>query len=187
MKYLIAGLGNIGDEYQNTRHNIGFKVLDELAGSSNLVFKQAKLAFVTEFKHKARTFILIKPTTFMNLSGKAVAYWMQTEKIQINKLLVVTDDIALPFGKIRIKGKGSDGGHNGLKSINESLATNHYARLRFGVGNDFPKGRQAEYVLSEWNNEEKELLQERINVAVEAIKSFGSIGLTYTMNDFNNK
>lgn len=187
MKYLIAGLGNIGDEYLNTRHNIGFKVLDELAGSSNLVFKQDKLAFVTEFKHKARTFILIKPTTFMNLSGNAVAYWMKTEKIQINKLLVITDDIALPFGKIRIKGKGSDGGHNGLKSINESLATNHYARLRFGVGNDFPKGRQAEYVLSEWNSEEKRLLQERINVAVEAIKSFGSIGLTYTMNDFNNK
>lgn len=187
MKYLIAGLGNIGDEYQNTRHNIGFKVLDELAGSSNLVFKQEKLAFVAEFKHKARTFILIKPTTYMNLSGKAVAYWMQAEKIQINKLLVVTDDIALPFGKIRIKGKGSDGGHNGLKSINEALSTNHYARLRFGVGDDFPKGRQAEYVLSEWNTEERQLLDERIALAVEAIKSFGSIGLTYTMNEFNNK
>lgn len=186
-KYLIAGLGNIGEEYANTRHNIGFMILDVLAKASNIIFRTDRLASVAELKFKGRTFILIKPTTYMNLSGKAVNYWLQAEKIPKENLLVVTDDIALPTGALRIKGKGSDGGHNGLKSINETLASIEYARLRFGIGNNFSKGKQSDYVLGEWTKEEMEIIAARIDTACEMIKGFGTIGLTLTMTNFNNK
>ncbi|GAB4130772.1 MAG: aminoacyl-tRNA hydrolase [Bacteroidia bacterium] len=187
MKYLIAGLGNIGDEYTGTRHNIGFDVLDALARASSLVFRHDRHAFVTELKFKGRTLVLIKPTTYMNLSGKAVQYWLQAEKIPVENLLVITDDIALPFGTIRIKGKGSDGGHNGLKNIQEILKTTEYSRLRFGVGNDFPKGRQVEYVLGKWSDEQKSALPERLEKCGEAVKAFTTIGLSLTMTQFNGK
>lgn len=187
MKYLIAGLGNVGDEYQFTRHNIGFEIVDALARSGGIFFSTNRLAFRTELKHKGRTLVIIKPATFMNLSGKAVHYWLQQEKIAIENLLVITDDIALPFGTIRLRAKGSAGGHNGLKSISESLLTDNYARLRFGVGSDFGKGRQVEYVLGRWNADEQNLITERIGIAVEMIKSFATAGLLLTMNTFNNK
>ena len=186
MKYLIVGLGNIGAEYAATRHNIGFKVLDALAEASNTVFSSQRYGSVAELKHKGRTFILLKPSTYMNLSGKAVSYWLKAEKIPQENLLVVVDDIALPFGTIRIRAKGSDGGHNGLKNIAELLGTNAYARLRFGIGGDFPKGMQIDYVLGEWTKEEAAALPERTKVAAEAIKAFGTIGLEQTMNQFNN-
>ncbi len=185
MKYLIAGLGNIGDEYQGTRHNIGFAVVDALG--KDLKFRQERHAFVAEYKFKARTFILIKPTTFMNLSGKAIQYWMQAEKISLENLLVITDDLALPFGTIRIKAKGSDGGHNGLKHIQETLGTTEYSRLRFGVGNEFSKGRQVDYVLGKWEDDEKKLLPERLEKCCEAIKAFGTIGIGLTMTNYNGK
>jgi peptidyl-tRNA hydrolase, PTH1 family len=187
VKYLIAGLGNIGQEYAGTRHNIGFEVLDVLARASSLIFRQDRYAVVTEYKFKGRTFILIKPTTYMNLSGKAVQYWLQAEKISVSNLLVITDDIALPFGTIRIKPKGSDGGHNGLSHIQQTLQTAEYGRLRFGVGNDFPKGRQAEYVLGKWSSDEQKLLPERLEKCAEAVKAFGTIGLAFAMNQFNGK
>ena len=185
MKYLIVGLGNIGAEYAATRHNIGFKVLDALAEASNTVFSSQRYGSVAELKHKGRTFILLKPSTYMNLSGKAVSYWMQAEKIPLENVFVIVD-IALPFGTIRIRAKGSDGGHNGLKNIAELLGTNAYARLRFGIGGDFPKGMQIDYVLGEWTKEEATALPERTKVAAEAIKAFGTIGLERTMNQFNN-
>ena len=156
MKYLIVGLGNIGPEYQNTRHNIGFKVLDAFAKASNTVFEDMRYGAVATVKLKGRTLILLKPNTYMNLSGKAVSYWMQKEKIELSNLFVVVDDLALPFGTIRLRGKGSDGGHNGLKSINQLLGTQDYTRLRFGIGNEFPKGKQVDYVLGEWSSEEEE-------------------------------
>jgi peptidyl-tRNA hydrolase, PTH1 family len=188
VKYLIAGLGNIGDEYQLTRHNIGFEVLDAFAKASNTFFSSNRLAFTSEVKFKGRTLILIKPTTYMNLSGKAVNYYLQQEKIPLENLLVITDDIALPLGKLRLRAKGSDGGHNGLKSIQETIGTTEYPRLRFGVGNEFPKGRQVEFVLGKWTQEEwKHLDQERIPLAMELIQSFATIGLARTMNFFNNK
>jgi peptidyl-tRNA hydrolase, PTH1 family len=187
MKYLIAGLGNIGNEYDGTRHNIGFAVLDKLAKENALSFRQDRHAYVTEYKHKARTFVLIKPTTYMNLSGKAIQYWMQAEKIGIDNLLVITDDLALPFGTIRMKGKGGAGGHNGLTHIQETLNSESYARLRFGVGNDFPKGRQVEYVLGKWSEEQMKLLPERLDKCGEAIKAFGTIGIGLTMTNFNGK
>jgi len=185
MKYLIAGLGNIGEEYAGTRHNIGFAVADALAG--DVKFSQDRHAFVAEIKFKGRIFVIIKPTTYMNLSGKAIQYWMQAEKISLENLLVVTDDIALPFGTIRIKAKGSDGGHNGLKSIQELLGTTEYARLRFGVGNEFSKGRQSDYVLGKWGDDEKKLLPERITKCCEAVKAFGTIGIGLTMTNYNGK
>ena len=187
MKYLIAGLGNIGDEYAGTRHNIGFAVLDSLAENANIKFRHDRHAFVAEYKFKARNFILIKPTTYMNLSGRAVQYWMQAEKISLENILIITDDIALPFGTIRIKAKGSNGGHNGLTSIEESLGTKDYARLRFGVGNDFPKGRQVEYVLGKWTAEQKAALPERLEKCCDAIRAFGTIGIGLTMTNFNGK
>lgn len=180
MKFLIVGLGNIGAEYTNTRHNIGFKVLDMLAEQSGIFFSNDRLADVAELKYKGKTLILIKPTTYMNLSGKAVNYWLQKEKILPENMLVITDDIALPFGTIRIRPKGSDGGHNGLKNINEILKTQEYPRLRFGIGNNFPKGKQAEYVLGEWTEEEKKILNQRIDVATQVIKSFATAGLQRT-------
>ncbi|MGM0619843.1 MAG: aminoacyl-tRNA hydrolase [Bacteroidota bacterium] len=187
MKYLIAGLGNIGPEYKNTRHNIGFQILDALTGASNIVFNDKRYGFVAEYKFKGRTFILLKPTTFMNLSGRAVNYWLQKEKIPLEKMLVIVDDIALPFGTLRVKAKGSPGGHNGLKNISDVLGTNNYPRLRFGVGDDFHKGFQVDYVLSDWSREEQKELPEKIDSSIEIIKSFGTIGIERTMNFFNKK
>ena len=187
MKYLIVGLGNPGNQYNNTRHNIGFTILDAFVNASNICFEPDRLADKAVLKFKGRTLILIKPTTFMNLSGKAVNYWMQKEKIEPNNLLVITDDIALPFGKIRIKAKGSDGGHNGLKDIQLVLNSSKYGRLRFGVGSEFNPGSQVNYVLSEWSEEEQKVLKERAETIGNAIKSFATIGLDRTMNEFNNK
>lgn len=187
MKYLIVGLGNPGVKYENTRHNIGFKVLDALAESSNTSFKEEKYALYASIKYKARTFHLIKPTTFMNLSGKALNYWMQALKIKTENILIVTDDIALPFGVLRLRGKGSDGGHNGLKDINYYLGHTKYARLRFGVGDQFLKGHQAQYVLSGWTSEEENDLNERLQQTATMVLSFGTIGLAQTMNNYNGK
>jgi len=187
LKYLITGLGNIGDEYADTRHNIGFKVLDALAGASNVVFSDKRYGFVTEFKFKSRIFVLLKPSTYVNLSGNAVNYWLKKEKIPLDKLLVVTDDIALPFGTIRLRPKGGDGGHNGLFHINQILGTEKYARLRLGIGSDFQIGGQVDYVLGQWMPEETEKLPEITEKAGQIIKSFGTIGLQYTMNQFNKK
>ncbi len=187
MKYLIVGLGNPGAKYENTRHNIGFKVVEALAKELEGSFSPDKLADVARVKYKGRLLVLIKPTTYMNLSGKALNYWMQSEKIPVENVLVITDDIALPFGKLRMKGKGSDGGHNGLKDIQQVLNTGNYARLRFGVGNDFHPGQQADYVLGEWKPEEQSGLNERIAVAKEFIKGFSTIGLSMTMSAWNNK
>lgn len=187
MKYLIVGLGNIGSEYANTRHNIGFKILDALARASNVVFSSARYADVAEVKHKGRVFVLVKPTTFVNLSGNAVRYWMQQEKILQENVLVVTDDLALPFGKLRMRSQGSDGGHNGLKHINEILANQNYARLRFGISSEFSKGKQIDYVLGEWSEEEQKLLEEKIESACKAILGFGLIGINRAMNEFNTK
>jgi len=187
MKYLIIGLGNPGLQYAETRHNIGFKVVEAFAKEREGRFTLNKQAEVAEVKFKGRTIILIKPTTFMNLSGKAVNYWMQAEKIPRENILVITDDLALPFGKLRMKGKGSDGGHNGLKDIQATLNSQEYARLRFGVGSEFNKGQQVDYVLGEWSTEEKETLQERIKIATEFIKGFTTIGLGMTMTNWNNK
>ena len=186
-KYLIVGLGNIGEKYQNTRHNIGFKILDEVAKEHNVSFETDKLGDVTSFRYKGRTFVLLKPSTFMNLSGKAVKYWMQKEKISVDNLLIVTDDLNIDFGTIRVKGKGSDGGHNGLKDVQEKLATNKYPRFRFGVGSNYSKGRQVDYVLGEWTSEEESQLIERLPKSVEVITSFGTAGLANTMNSFNGK
>lgn len=187
MKYLIAGLGNIGREYENTRHNIGFKILDALAGASNVVFSDRRYGFVGEMKFKSRTFILLRPTTYMNLSGMAVNYWLKKEKIPIENLFVIVDDIALPLGTIRIKAQGSAGGHNGLQNIIDVLGTNEYARLRFGIGDNFSKGRQINYVLGKWSDEEEKELPFLIDHCIEAVKSFGTIGLERTMNFYNKK
>ncbi len=187
MKYLIVGLGNPGAQYENTRHNIGFKVVSEFVKERSGTFETDKLADVAKVKFKGRTFVVIKPNTFMNLSGKAVNYWMQQEKISKESILVVTDDIALPFGKLRMKGKGSDGGHNGLKDIQRTLGTTQYTRLRFGVGSEFNPGKQSNYVLGEWSKDEMLALPERIATATEFIKSFGTIGLQLTMTNWNNK
>jgi len=186
-KFLIAGLGNIGEKYQDTRHNIGFTILDALAKERDVVFETKKLGDLTRFNHKGRTFILLKPNTYMNLSGKAVSYWMKIEKIPLENLLVVTDDLNLPYGTIRIKGKGSSGGHNGLTNINEVLQTQNYARFRFGIGNDYPKGRQIEHVLGTWDEEESEKLPERLEKSGKAIISFAMAGLNNTMSTFNGK
>jgi PTH1 family peptidyl-tRNA hydrolase len=187
MKYLFVGLGNPGSKYQETRHNIGFKVLEALAKELGGTFTLQKTAEVAEVKFKGRTLILVKPTTYMNLSGKAVNYYLQQEKILKENMVVVTDDLALPFGKLRMKGKGSDGGHNGLKDIQATLNSVEYCRLRFGVGADFNKGQQVDYVLGEWNSEELETLNERILVATEFLKSFSTIGVELTMTNWNGK
>ena len=186
MKYLIVGLGNIGPEYQNTRHNIGFRVLDAFAKASNAVFEDMRYGAVATVKLKGRTLILLKPSTYMNLSGKAVSYWMQKEKIELSNLFVVVDDLALPFGTIRLRSKGSDGGHNGLKSINQLLGTQDYTRLRFGIGNDFPKGSQVDYVLGEWMDEEEERLPAMFKHCGEVIENFVFIGVDKTMSLSNN-
>lgn len=186
-KFLIVGLGNIGADYVNTRHNIGFKVVDHLAKKEGLSFQTAKLGDVAEYKIKGRTLILLKPNTYMNLSGKAVHYWMEKEKIAKENILVITDDLNLAFGTIRIKSKGSDGGHNGLKNIQLLLNTTEYPRFRFGISDDFKKGRQVDYVLGEWDEEEKAKLPERLDVSVNIINSFALAGLSNTMNEFNGK
>jgi PTH1 family peptidyl-tRNA hydrolase len=186
-KFLIVGLGNIGSEYENTRHNIGFMALDALAKKHEVTFKTDRLGDRAEFKIKGRTFVMIKPSTYMNLSGKAVNYWMQQEKVELDNLLIVTDDVALDFGTIRFKKKGSDGGHNGLKNIQEVLNTSQYPRFRFGIGNDYPKGAQIDYVLGKWTEEQEKLMPERLEMAAKAIESFGLGGLANTMNSFNGK
>lgn len=185
MKYLIVGLGNIGDEYQDTRHNIGFTILDTFAEEAGITFKDKRYGSVCEVKFKGQTFLLLKPSTFMNLSGNAVSYWIKKEKIPIENLLVIVDDIALPLGSIRMRAKGSDGGHNGLAHINRILSTDEYARIRIGIGNDFRKGGQVNFVLSKWTPEEKKFIKERIDLVTEMIKSFGISGTELTMTAFN--
>ena len=184
-KFLIVGLGNSGAEYVNTRHNIGFKVLDHLAKKENLTFQTAKLGDIVEIRIKGRTLLLLKPNTFMNLSGKAVKYWMEKENIEKENILVITDDLNLSFGTIRIKAKGSDGGHNGLKSIQSLLVTTEYARFRFGISDEFKKGKQVDYVLGEWNEDEKAKLPERLDKSIEIVYSFALAGINNTMNEFN--
>lgn len=187
LKYLIVGLGNIGAEYADTRHNIGFMVLDAFAEASNAVFTSRRYGSVAEVSYKGRKFVLVKPSTYMNLSGNAVRYWMKEEKVPVEQVLVVMDDVALDLGTIRIRTKGSDGGHNGLKHITATLGHGNYARLRFGIGHDFPQGFQVDYVLGQWTAAEKKALPERIDAAVEAIKAFGTIGVERTMNQYNSK
>ena len=186
-KYLIVGLGNIGEKYDNTRHNIGFKILDEVAKTEEATFESQKLGSIAKFRFKGRTFIMLKPSTFMNLSGKAVKYWMTKEKISIENILIICDDLNLPFGSIRVKAKGSDGGHNGLKDIQAILQTTKYPRFRFGVGAEFSKGRQVDYVLGKWDENETKQLPERLEKSIALIKSFGTAGLNNTMNSFNGK
>jgi len=186
-KYLIVGLGNIGADYEHTRHNIGFKILDEIAKKENVVFENQKLGAVSKFRFKGRTFILLKPSTYMNLSGKAVKYWMTKEKISLENTLIICDDLNISFGTFRLKSKGSAGGHNGLKNINEVLQTQNYPRFRFGVGAEFSKGRQVDYVLGEWNDDENSKLKERLEKTSKLIKSFGTAGITNTMSEFNGK
>ncbi len=187
MKYLIVGLGNPGVQYQNTRHNIGFKVLDYLAEKSSTSFFDKRYGFRAEYKLRGKIMILVKPTTYMNLSGKAINYYLQKEKIPVENLLVVVDDLALDFGTIRIKTKGGAGGHNGLSDIEETLGNSNYNRLRFGIGNEFSKGHQVDFVLGDWSDEEKKTLNERIEIAGKAIENFPVMGIERTMNFFNNK
>ncbi|WP_143307641.1 aminoacyl-tRNA hydrolase [Chitinophaga vietnamensis] len=186
MKYLIAGLGNIGEEYRHTRHNIGFDVADAFVAKHGATFHNDRLADVAECKWKGKTFVVIKPTTYMNLSGKAIKYWLDKEKIPIENLLVIVDELALPLDVMRLRPGGSDAGHNGLKSIQESLGTNQYPRLRFGIGNNYPKGRQVEFVLGKWKTIEEPVVQEKIEKCTEIIESFAFIGLARTMNTYNN-
>ncbi|RLD64987.1 MAG: aminoacyl-tRNA hydrolase [Bacteroidetes bacterium] len=187
VKYLIVGLGNIGREYVETRHNIGFQVLDNIAEKKNLIFEQKRLAYIAESKFKGRKLIYCKPTTYMNLSGKAINYWLQKEKVPLSNLLVIVDDLALTFGTIRIKKKGSDAGHNGLIDIIKSLGHQNFNRMRFGIGDEFSKGRQVNYVLGKWNSIEREKLPERLDKMSEAVKSFVSIGIDRTMNIYNGQ
>lgn len=187
MKYLIVGLGNIGSEYTNTRHNIGFDILNVFSQIEDFSFEEKRYGSVATYRHKGRIFILLKPNTYMNLSGKAVQYWLQAEKIPVENLLVLVDDLALPFGTLRLKPKGSDAGHNGLKNIQAVLGHANYARLRFGLGDNYPKGRQIDFVLGEWADDEKAVLKDRIAIAIEMVKSFGTVGLQSTMTAFNNK
>ena len=184
---MITGLGNIGREYEDTRHNIGFMILDALAKASNVVFADKRYGFISEVKVKNKQLILLKPSTYMNLSGNAIRYWLQKENIPVENLLVIVDDLALPFGSLRLKPKGSDAGHNGLKHIQDILGTTQYNRLRFGIGNDFPSGSQVHFVLDSFSEEEQKLLPERIEKTIEIIKSFCLSGIQITMNQYNNK
>ena len=185
--YLIAGLGNIGEKYENTRHNIGFKILDALAAKDEVSFDTEKLGAIAKFRFKGRTFILLKPSTYMNLSGKAIKFWMEKENIPKENLLVITDDLNLSFGTFRIKAKGTDGGHNGLKNTQLLLNSSEYPRFRFGISDEFKKGQQVNYVLGEWTDEEKLKLEERLNLSSEIINSFVLAGLSETMNLYNGK
>ena len=184
-KFLIAGLGNIGAEYAGTRHNIGFQILNQLAEEATVAFEPSRLGDVTKIRVKGRTLFCLKPSTYMNRSGKAVRYWMDKEKIPLENLLVVTDDLNLPFGALRLKTKGSDGGHNGLKDIQEVLGTTVYPRFRFGIGSDYAKGGQVDYVLGRWSDTEREAMPERLERSTEAIRSFVLAGTSITMNTFN--
>ncbi len=186
-KFLIVGLGNIGAEYVNTRHNIGFKILDHLARKEGLDFQTVKLGALAEYKFKGRTYLLLKPNTYMNLSGKAIKYWMEKENIPVENILVITDDLNLPFGTIRIRTKGSDGGHNGLKNTQLFLNSTVYPRFRFGISDEFKKGKQVDYVLGDWDETEKANLPERLEIGAEIIRSFGTAGLENTMTAFNGK
>ena len=186
-KFLIVGLGNIGPDYEDTRHNIGFKILDFLAEQEGFTFESAKLGAIATFKHKGKSVVCLKPSTYMNLSGKAVKYWMDKENINLDNILVVTDDINLPFGSLRLKGKGSDGGHNGLKDIQNVLQTTKYNRFRFGVGSDFSKGKQVDYVLGKWDDDQEKAMPERLKVSTDLIRSFIFAGAKNTMNQFNGK
>lgn len=187
MKYLIVGLGNPGKEYFNTRHNIGWQVLDYIADNEKISFQDKRYGYYASFKYKARNIILVKPTTYMNLSGRAVNYYLKKEKLSPERLLVVVDDIALQPGTIRIKAFGGSGGHNGLSHIEDILGTNKYARLRFGIGGDFVFGKQSDYVLDNWTNEEQEIINKKMPIVSDAVKSFAGIGIERTMNFFNNK
>lgn len=187
MNFLIVGLGNIGSEYAQTRHNIGFRVLDALAKASNLVFEDKRYGAVTTLKVKNQTLTLLKPSTYMNLSGNAVRYWMNKKKIPLENILVVVDDLSLPFGQLRMRPGGSEAGHNGLKHISSVLGTQQYARLRFGIGNDFPRGGQVDFVLGEFTNEDLKTMDERLELAGEMVKSFALSGIQFTMNHFNKK
>jgi PTH1 family peptidyl-tRNA hydrolase len=186
LKFLVAGLGNIGDEYRDTRHNIGFTILDALARASDISFHDVRYGSIAEYRFKGRTFILLKPSTFVNLSGKAINYWLRKESIELSNLLVLVDDLALPFGTIRIRPRGGDGGHNGLTSLIEVLGVQEFARLRFGIGGDFPYGMQIEYVLGTWSEEEFRQLPDKITVCHDIIRSFGTVGIEKTMNAYNN-
>ena len=185
MKYLIVGLGNIGDGYAETRHNIGFMVLDSMADESNVIFEDKRYGLVSRLKYKGREFILLKPSTFVNLSGNAVRYWMKKEKIPLEKMLVIVDDLALPLGSIRMRAKGGDGGHNGLAHISTILGTNEYSRIRIGIGNGFHKSSRVNYVLGKWTPGEKHIIADRITLVIEMIKSFGTVGTELTMTAFN--
>ena len=187
MSFLIVGLGNIGDEYQNTRHNIGFKVADYLAQKAGVNFSLERLAFFAEYRSRGKKIFVIKPTTYMNLSGKALRYWMNELKVDTKNVLVVVDDIAIPFGTLRLRGKGSDGGHNGLKDIDATLGNTNYARLRFGIGSEFSKGKQIDYVLGVWSATEMKQLDELISKAGDAVNSFLFQGLERAMNKYNTK
>lgn len=187
MNFLIVGLGNIGSEYTQTRHNIGFRVLDALAKASNLVFEDKRYGAVTTLKVKNQTLTLLKPSTYMNLSGNAVRYWMNEKKIPLENVLVVVDDLSLPFGQLRMRPGGSEAGHNGLKHISSVLGTQQYARLRFGIGNDFPRGGQVDFVLGEFTDEDLKTMDERLELAGEMVKSFALSGIQFTMNHFNKK
>ncbi len=187
MKYLIVGLGNIGAEYQNTRHNIGFRVVDALAEKAGVNFSTDRYGAVAEMRHRGHIITLLKPSTYMNLSGKAVRYWLEATKTPIENLLIIVDDIALPFGSLRMRMKGSDGGHNGLKNINELLGSDAYSRIRFGIGGDFPRGFQVDHVLGQWTAEEEAQMAEKLKTFVEASLSFVSIGAQRTMNTYNKK
>jgi PTH1 family peptidyl-tRNA hydrolase len=187
MKYLIIGLGNPGETYAETRHNIGFKVLDAFTEASDIFFEHARYADVAKVKYKGKTFVLVKPMTFMNLSGKAVDYWMKKEHVELDKTLIIVDDLALSFGTIRLKDNGGDGGHNGLKDIIEVLGHQNFNRLRFGIGNNFSRGRQVDFVLDRWSEEESKLLPERLGKMIGAVKNFATIGMERTMNFFNSK
>jgi PTH1 family peptidyl-tRNA hydrolase len=186
MKFLIVGLGNVGSEYEHTRHNIGFDVVMAFVTKHGGKFVSDRYAFIAEIRWKGKTFICICPTTYMNLSGKAVKYWMDKEKIDLQNILVVVDDLALPLDKLRLRPGGSDAGHNGLKSIQEMLGTTNYPKLRFGIGNNYPKGRQVDFVLSKWQKDEEILVKLKIDKCVEAIESFATTGITGTMNKINN-
>lgn len=186
-KFLIVGLGNIGEEYQGTRHNIGFEILNHLAKGKNITFESVKLAARTTFRFKGKQFVLIKPSTFMNRSGKAVRYWALKENIPLEHILILTDELHLPFGTLRLRGKGSDGGHNGLKDVEAQLNTPNYARLRFGVGQETKPINQVQFVLGKWNELERKALHERLNICAELVMSFGLLGLQKTMNQFNGK
>lgn len=187
MKYLIVGLGNIGDEYRDTRHNIGFKMLDAFAEASNITFEDKRYGFVARCRVKNAEIVLLKPSTYMNLSGNAVRYWLQQEKIAIENMLVLVDDLNLPFGSVRMRKQGSNGGHNGLGHIQQVLGTQNYARLRFGIGNEFTKGRQINFVLGQWTEEEQKILPDRLKLVCEIIPSFCLQGMDRTMNLFNGK